>query len=171
MRPLRDTPTGERSVDAPFILRRARPDDVEGVHAVHTASIEVGAAGHYLPEVVQAWVGAFNRDRFPENIRRMEFYVAELQDGRVGGFVALDPKASEVESIYVAPWVHGLGLGSYLLGFVEEVARTLGLTHLWLDSSLNAVGFYSRYGWAEAERHARTRDGIEIPLVRMEKEL
>jgi putative acetyltransferase len=155
----------------PFTLRRARAEDVDAVHRIHTTAIREGAADHYSPEAIDAWVGAFNPARFPENMRRMDFFVVELPDGRLAGFVTLDPEGSELESMYVAPWGHGKGLGSYLLGFAEGLARERGLSRLWLDASLNAVGFYARHQWTEVRRHARVRDGVEIQVVKMEKEV
>lgn len=141
------------------------------MHAVHSSAIRSGAADHYPPEVVDVWVNAFNSENFPRNIQRLEFFVAELEDGRIAGFVAFDLETGEVDSVYVAPWGGGLGLGATLLSFAEEWAKTMGLKELWLDASLNAVAFYSRFGWREARSHARVRDGVEISLVRMEKTL
>ena len=155
----------------PFHIRRAGPEDVDDVHRIHTTAIREGASGHYEPEVVEVWVDAFNPETFPRNIDRMEFFVAELEDGRVGGFVAFDLATAEVDSVYVAPWGRGSGLGSFLLGFAEESARQAGLNDLWLDSSINAVGFYAAYGWNEVEHHCRVRRGVEIPVVKMEKAL
>lgn len=161
----------ETIVERPFSLRKARPGDVFDVHRVHSTSIRHGASGVYPPEILEAWVDAFNPDRFPDNIHRMEFFVAELRNGRIAAFLAFDPATRELDSLYVAPWGEGLGLGSFLLGFAEESARRAGLDSIWLDSSLNAVGFYARFGWTEVERHARVRRGVEIPVVRMEKAL
>lgn len=144
---------------------------MEAVHQVHTEAIRTGAAGHYDPEAVDVWVGAFNPENFPENIERMEFFVAEDLEGRIGGFVAFDLETREVDSVYVAPWTRGSGLGSLLLQFAEDSARQAGLPDIWLDSSINAVGFYARYGWTEVERHARVRNGVPIPVVKMEKAL
>jgi putative acetyltransferase len=155
----------------PFNIRKARPEDVFDVHRIHSTAIRDGAAGHYDPDVVEVWVDAFNPTNFPINIERMEFYVAELLDGRIAAFVAFDLTTSELDSVYVAPWGHSLGLGSFLLGFAEETARQAGLDHVWLDASINAVSFYARYGWTEVERHARVINSVEIPVVKMEKNL
>jgi N-acetylglutamate synthase-like GNAT family acetyltransferase len=155
----------------PFSIRRARPQDVDAVHQVHTEAIRAGTTGHYEPEAVEAWVEAFSPDNFPRNIERMEFFVAEDSAGQVGGFVAFDLETREVDSVYVAPWTGGSGLGTLLLRFAEESARQAGVQNLWLDSSINAVGFYAKYGWSEVERHARVRQGVSIPVVKMEKTL
>ena len=152
-----------------IVLRPARPEDVDAVQRVHTEAIRSGAGDHYPPEVVEVWVDAFNPESYPGNIQRMAFFVAELPDGRIPGFLVLDLESGELESLYVAPWACGYGLGSYLLGYGEELARNVGLSDLWLDASLNAVSFYGRYGWEEIGRHARIRKGVEIPVIRMEK--
>jgi len=150
-------------------LRRAALGDVDAVHQVHTAAIRGGAGGDYTSEAVEAWVEAFNPGSFPKNLQRMEFWVAELPDGRVAAFAALNMATRELDSLYVAPWGKDMGLGSYLLGYCEEIARAGGLQDLWLDASLNAVTFYARYGWEEIGRHSRVRKGVEIPVMRMEK--
>lgn len=157
-------------IDA-IIFRRARPEDMDGVRLAHSAAIRSAAGEHYSPKVLDVWVDAFNAGNFPKNIKRMDFFVAELSDGRIAGFMAVDLETREVDSIYVAPWGTGLGLGSYLLGYAEELARQAGVEELWLDASLNAVSFYARYGWEEIGRHARVRKGVEIPVMRMEKRL
>ena len=80
-------------------------------------------------------------------------------------------ETAEVDSVYVAPWGRGMGMGPFLIGFAEELGRQAGLEEAWLDSSLNAVSFYAGFGWKEIKRHARTRRNVEIPVVRMEKSL
>jgi GNAT superfamily N-acetyltransferase len=155
----------------PFKLRRARPEDVFDVQRVHWTSIREGGKGHYDPEVIEVWADAFNPESFPKNLDILEFFVAELPDGPIAAFLAFDLVTAEVESVYVAPWGRGLGLGSFLLGFAEESARHVGLKTLWLDSSLNAIGFFAGFGWKELEYHARVRRGVEIPVVKMEKSL
>jgi putative acetyltransferase len=158
-------------MERPFTVRKARPDDVFEVHRIHTTAIRGGAGDHYAPEVLEVWVDAFNVENFPRNLERMEYYVAELKDGRIAAFLAFNLSTMEFDSLYVAPWAKGLGLGSFLVGFAEEKARMAGLKRMWLDASLNAVSFYTRYGWTAVKHHARVRHGVEIPVVKMEKRL
>jgi GNAT superfamily N-acetyltransferase len=158
-------------MELPFSVRRARTEDLFDVHRVHSTSIREGAKAHYDPEVLEVWVDAFNHESYPKNLEILEFFVAELRDGRIAAFLALDLVTAELESVYVAPWGSGLGLGSFLLGFAEELARSAGLRSLWLDASLNAIGFYAHFGWKEMEHHVRVRRGVEIPVVKMEKKL
>lgn len=154
-----------------FSLRRARPEDVAAVNVVHSQAIRTGAARHYSQEVIDVWVGAFYPENFPKNIERLAFWVAESKERGVDGFLAVDLATGEVDSVHVAPWGQGKGLGSALMTLAEAVARDRGLSDLWLDASLNAVPFYERHGWTAVRHHARVRQGVEIPLVRMGKTL
>jgi ribosomal protein S18 acetylase RimI-like enzyme len=158
-------------MSTPFNLRPATSEDVEAVHRIHTEAIRADTSEHYAPEAVEVWVGAFNRDNFPKNIQRLSFLVAESGKARIDGFLAVDLETGEVDSVYVAPWSQGRGLGALLLSKAEELAVEGGHSEIWLDSSLNAVGFYERHGWLEVERHSRVRKGVEIPVVRMGKTL
>jgi GNAT superfamily N-acetyltransferase len=152
-------------------IRRARPEDVDAVHAIHTTAIRTGAADHYSPEALAAWVDAFNPASFPRNLERLAFFVAEIPDRGVAGFLVLNPETRELDSLYVAPRATGSGLGSYLLGFGEEWARLAGIQELWLDASVNAVPFYAKHGWQEIGWHDRIRKGVEIRVMRMDKSL
>ena len=136
---------------------------------VHSTSIREGAQGHYDPEVLEVWVDAFNPENFPKNIEIMEFYVAEL------GTDALPPSSP---STWSRPkWIRSMwhpGAGASAWGLFSWVLPrnrpvSAGLKNLWLDSSLNAVSFYSGFGWKEVEHHVRVRRGVEIPVVKMEK--
>jgi putative acetyltransferase len=104
-------------------------------------------------------------------IRERTFLVAVAADVVVG-FGQLDGVTGEVEAIYVRPSAARSGVGSRLLSELEHVARDLGLGELFLDSSLNAVPFYTRAGFRGVERrtHRLEPDGA-IACVRMLKTL
>jgi len=155
----------------PFTLRRAVAADAPAVKAVQEAAVRDGAVGFYEPESIEVWVGAFSLENFPKRVEELSYWVAELPDGRLGGYLSMKIETAEVESVYTAPWARGIGLGKYLLERCEEIAREAGIGHVWLDASLNAVSFYERFGWREVRRHARVRQGVEIPVVLMEKTL
>jgi len=154
-----------------FILRRAVAADAQAVKVVQEAAVRDGASGFYEPESIEAWVGAFSVANFPKRVEEMSYWVAELPDGRIGGFLSVKIETAEVNSVCTAPWARGIGLGKQLLERSEEIAREAGLERVWLDASLNAVSFYEKYGWRETKRHALVHQGVEIPVVMMEKKL
>jgi putative acetyltransferase len=154
-----------------FTVRRATPDDVDECHVARTESIRHDAAAAYNADQLHAWVDAFNPDAFVEKTETEEMYVATLHDDWVVAYVSLAPETSEVTSFYVGPSGQGMGIEGHLLEHIEKVAREQGLERIWLDSLLNTTRLYADHGWEEVERHHRTRHGVEIPVVKMEKTL
>jgi ribosomal protein S18 acetylase RimI-like enzyme len=81
-------------------------------------------------------------------------WVAE-EDARIVGFAALRMeqwnRRGVLWHLYIDANHRGHGLGSRLLAHVEDAARELGASRLWLETSnLNypAVGFYRKHGYA-----------------------
>jgi N-acetylglutamate synthase-like GNAT family acetyltransferase len=78
-------------------------------------------------------------------------------DGRVVGMVqcAVDAGHLEVETIAVAPDMHGRGVGSRLLAFAERRARALGLPEVRLctnEAMTENIAYYPRRGFTEVGR-------------------
>lgn len=147
-------------------LRRAVPGDVDVIHRLQIDAIRHGAAEHYDEAAVEAWIGAFNRDAFPENVDRREVWIAE-DAGSTVGYASLDPATFEVDSIYVAPESAGRGVGRALMEHILDVAREHRLENVWLDASLNAIPFYERLGFIATGDGSRTRAGVQIRCTRM----
>lgn len=58
--------------------------------------------------------------------------------------------ATKLHRIYLSPTVHGNGIGSTLMDWVEETAREAGSELLWLEAmatQANAVRFYKKSGF------------------------
>lgn len=81
------------------------------------------------------------------------FLLASDAAGAALGCVSLKtlhPGTGEVKRLWVAPAARGLGLGRRLMAAVEDEARALGLSHLWLDTNAaltEAIAMYRRDGW------------------------
>lgn len=83
-------------------------------------------------------------------------WVAE-HEGRVVGMVQLAVEGShlEVETVAVADEVRGLGVGSRLLAFAEDRARSLGLAEVRLSTNeamTENIAYYPRRGYREVGR-------------------
>jgi GNAT superfamily N-acetyltransferase len=86
------------------------------------------------------------------------FVVACDRDGSplgCGGLRQLDANAGEVKRMYVVPERRGTGVASAVLDALEAHARSLGWTHLRLETGSaqpDAVRFYTRHGYASIPR-------------------
>lgn len=91
--------------------------------------------------------------------------VAELASNVVGFGEGVP---GEVVAVFVGPDFACRGIGSALL------KHTLRLAHehrgpVRLESTLNAVGFYERFRFAQVERSVARRNQVEIPIVVMQR--
>jgi putative acetyltransferase len=152
-------------------IRRARAGDEPGILAAHTAAIRVTCRRHYSADEIEAWAGRLTLTSYDDALARRDALVVE-EVGRVRGFGVLDAEAAEVRAVYVHPEDGGRGLGRQLLEMLEMIARLRGLRDVHLDSSLNALGFYTAAGWRRTGDSCRTfPGGRDIPCGAMLKTL
>jgi ribosomal protein S18 acetylase RimI-like enzyme len=75
-------------------------------------------------------------------------------EGRIAGFAIGNGDTGEMWVIAVLPEFEGMGIGSKLLGLVEEWLFYFGWDEIWLttdmDTTLRAFGFYLKHGWTDS---------------------
>jgi putative acetyltransferase len=152
-------------------IRRARSDDGAEICTAHSAAIRITCRSHYAPDEIEAWAGRLAPESYAPDIRERDVLVAEAA-GHVVGVGVLDRARSEVRALYVHPDAGRHGVGGGLLRVLEGIARLGGLSHLTLDSSLNAVAFYAGAGWRAVRDTIHTfPGGRDIRCVVMTKGL
>jgi putative acetyltransferase len=152
-------------------IRRARTEDLQGVAAVHRASILGLCAQRYSVVQLSQWTDALRPEGYAALLVRREFLVAE-QDGELLGFGVLDLGESLVNATYVSPKVVRRGVGRRLLEAMETIARQQGVARLQLSSTLNAVPFYQSLGYLQQGAGTnRLPTGVELPCIVMAKNL
>jgi predicted GNAT family N-acyltransferase len=62
------------------------------------------------------------------------------------GTARLEP-AGKIGRVAVLPQYRGTGIGGAMIGHLVDLARTLGLTQVHLNSQSSAIGFYARMGF------------------------
>jgi N-acetylglutamate synthase-like GNAT family acetyltransferase len=139
-----------------LVVRVARPNDVEAIHAVVQA-----AYADYVP-LIGRKPAPMTAD-YPAVIAAGHTWVAEL-DGAVVGVLVLEAASDHllIENIAVAPTVQGLGLGVRLLGVADDEARRLRLPEIRLYTNAamtENIAFYPRHGYHETHRGGS--DGFE----------
>ncbi len=88
------------------------------------------------------------------------------------GFGILDIENSEISAIYINPDAAGTGIGTKLLNELEITARNSKISKITVHSTLNAKGFYLKYGYIDQELTLHSLpNGSKLECVRMIKEL
>jgi GNAT superfamily N-acetyltransferase len=152
-----------------FAVRRATQDDREAIWTVHVRAIREICASSYPADSITAWAQLLSPDSYV-GVLREHFFIVAQDAGAILGFGQLDQAKGEVEAVYVRPDRKGQGVGTTILSHLEEAAREAGLKRLQLSSTLNAVPFYERAGYAREGRTVhRLPTGVELPCVRMSK--
>lgn len=156
-------------------IRPATVGDRHALWRVHTQAIRVSAARHYNAAQIEAWAGRLTPEgyRSPRQDWPYCFFVAELEEGRIVGFGELNLKTGEVEAVFVDPEFGRRGIGRQILQALEDLAERQGLTTLVVDASLNAVEFYEREGYRQAEPTVCVygKNAVEVPGMLMTKSL
>jgi GNAT superfamily N-acetyltransferase len=138
-------------------LRRALPEDVDPIVAVHLASRGAAAMppGVHPEHEVRAWL--------TERLDLDEVWAAEV-DGEVAAYARFTP--TWLDDLYVAPHRAGQGLGSALLDLVKA-QRPEGFC-LWVfEMNVPARGFYAHHGLVELERTDGSGNEEKQPDIKM----
>jgi GNAT superfamily N-acetyltransferase len=93
---------------------------------------------------------------------------------RMGEAPLLDPatEPARIRAFFVHPRFARRGIGRRLLDHCAEAAQREGYRALELMATLPGVPLYASCGFAEIERvRDRMPNGVELPFVRMRKEL
>ncbi len=147
-------------------IRQASHSDAPRIHELHLASVRALCAASYDPAVVDGWLTGRTSELYLEGISTGATFVAETR-AEIIGFCEGVP--GEVRAVFVDPeWV-GRGVGATLLSHALSLAGAQHAGPVRLQSTLNAVAFYERFGFREVKRSTLRRNEVEVPVVLMEK--
>ena len=134
-----------------IMIREASVDDVdEIVHVINESNYHAYRSiipDEYFKHPI------VSRDEILEDMRRMKFYVYEVE-GRIVGVAALHPKPDEkvgiIRWVYVHPEYQRKGIGTALIKHIENTALSLNLEKLRLvthGKAYWAIRFYEKLGY------------------------
>lgn len=131
------------------MIRQYNDNDVDAVVSVWRTASDL--AHPFLSKTFQ--------DKEQENVRNIypqfaEIWVKEI-GGKVVGFIALIE--SEVGAIFLAPHLHGQGIGREMMDFAIERKVSVSLDVF----KENKIGrrFYDRYGFVESKEYLHEDSG------------
>lgn len=93
----------------------------------------------------------------------VELWVAVNTDDRPLGFIGFNE--NHVEMLFVAPELHGQGIGRALLNFGRQSRSVMSVDVN--EQNPQAVGFYRHYGFIQTGRSPLDGEGRPFPLLHM----
>ena len=126
-------------------IRELKVDDQERVlQIIHDAS-RISNSEDYPQDFIEYLLeNRYNHSWFQENVSKKNRYV--VIDSKsiiaVGGL-----KEQEIVHMFVDPKVQGKGVGSYLLKFLLEIAKSFNYSNVHLNSTITATEFYRKHGF------------------------
>lgn len=150
------------------IIKRAALDDVGQLCAIGKETFfETFAESNTREDMAQYLQDGFSIEKLTQEIKdpRSEFYFAMLRD-KIIGYLKLnmgnaqtelqDPRALEIERIYVLKDYHGKSVGQVLYEKAMTVARESRLDYIWLgvwEENPRAISFYEKNGFVAFDKH------------------
>jgi GNAT superfamily N-acetyltransferase len=128
-------------------FRLADPSDVTSLYDIRQAAIRRLSLTHLSECEAAAWAERGGVPRVEQAITKDEVWVARLGPQLVGW---LHRAANSIEGLYVSPPAARQGVGTALVMLAESHIAQRGHPLVILESSLNAVRFYLRLGYAPA---------------------
>jgi putative acetyltransferase len=157
-------------------IEPAAEQDIAAIMEIHYAAVHQTAQSFYPEEVIDAWSPPVDNERMNRVKRAIanpdEWLIVAKQNNRIVGFGSIAPKDNQLRALYVHPNFGRSGIGARILTALEHEARSLGLSYLQLDASLNAEPFYRKHGFERIEYATYPlASGQEMACVKMRKTL
>lgn len=153
-----------------FIVRKANPDDAEGIIGAHISSIREVCSKDYTLEQIEAWAGRkFKAELWRQTIERDHVWVAE-SESKIMGFSQLaimDQDHAEVMGLYLMPLALGHSLGKTMLREMLNVCRIQKISSVSLYATLTAADFYQKHGFLKQAPTSIEMQGVAIPCIPM----
>ena len=147
-------------------IRAATLADAPRIHELHLASVRAVCASCYEPAIIDGWLAGRSPQGYFHGISTGATFVAEA-GGEIVGFCESVP--GEVRAVFVDPRWKGKGFGAKLLSWALSLAEAGPSGSVRLESTLNAVSFYERFGFRPIAHTTVRRNDVEVPVVLMQK--
>ncbi|MBD9478803.1 GNAT family N-acetyltransferase [Pseudoxanthomonas sp. PXM02] len=150
-------------------LRPYRSDDAPLLTDLYARSVLHYGPRAYSEEQVAAWAALATVERTAARCADgRHVLVAQDAAGGVLGFGDLEADG-HLDFLYVAPEAEGQHVGSLLYAALEDHARGLGLSRIFVEASELARPLFERRGFLILGRNDLDLAGVAIHNYRMEK--
>ena len=124
--------------------------------------------------------GTFDKfyiDKTPDYIRQTlenqsSYTIVARNYNRIIGFIQMKfhNKIGNISHLYILPGYEGNSIGTQLFSIVKEKAVQLNITKLYIESTLNALNYYEKFGFINKGLIAdESAYNLELELKSLEK--
>lgn len=148
-----------------MIIREADLKDVNEISDL-IQKVTNNNPNNYSPEQIVAWMKYNTQSEIKKQLNDRMVFCA-IQDNTLIGTIAL--KDDFVLGFNVNYSIRKIGIGTKLLGFLEEYALSKNIKKLKLTSTPSAFEFYKKRGYETKGKITLSIFGIDFPEMEMEK--
>lgn len=143
------------------VVRPFTEADAGAVAALIRSTLFASNASDYPASELEALADWYGPGPLVSRLGLAERFVAQVGEVIVGTGAL---HADAIEGFFVSPAWQGRGVGEQILAAIEGAARRGALGHLRLDSSVTAVGFYTRHGFELVGPPTDVGEGLVVPM-------
>lgn len=139
-----------------YLLRRALPQDAEGIHLAHMKSIREICSRHHSDEEIKGWGSRpYQAEQRLAAIAKDFVLVVEINShvegyGHLRVFEKEGLKRAHIFGLYLTPQASGKSLGKAMFDIMFEEAKNANAQQLTLESTITAQNFYRKIGFADS---------------------
>jgi putative acetyltransferase len=151
-----------------MLIRYYQPRDIPQIVRLFFDTIHTVNCRDYTPEQIAAWA-----PKIPDEtqwIKRYESRTVFVADDHstIAGFAELEPNG-HIDCFYCHHAYQRRGVGKMLLNRIEQEARSLNITRLFVEASITAKPFFEHLEFCNLGENQVFRNGVILINYRMEK--
>lgn len=148
-------------------IRRYTQDRAVEIADLFHQSVHAIDSSIYTSEQKEVWAPTPPNYAFWEQrLINKKPYLA-IVDNQVAGFIEFDGDG-HIDCTYTHPNYQGQGVASALYQYVFKVAKSRGLSRLYVEASLVAIPFFEKWGFVVVKKNEIRRQGLSLINFDME---
>lgn len=156
---------------AAYTIRPYEAADAEKLASLYRRSVLHHGPAAYSPALVRAWAATVSADRIADRSGDGRLVVVAVDSAKnILGWGDLEADG-HIDFLYTAPEAAGRGVGSTVLGVLEQHARAQAMPRLYVEASELARHLFAKRGFALLGRNDLSLDGVAIHNFSMEKRM
>ena len=155
-----------------YNIRSATIHDIDAICSLMRESVCELCKEFYTKPQLESYLKDFPKKVYYNDLISDRILIVACDQDKIVGFTQYDPSESALDAIYVLPGHTGNGLGSRMLRYIEDVARSLKKQEIQIGTSINAITFYEKSKYIFQRKFIQTcKDGTQFESARLKKSL